>query len=169
MPTTISVDEDLADELYARKARGESYADVIRRLIEQADGAPGDHTDVDGHDSTSPASTAREPPAEDAEGGLEAVIDAVADEVLPGSGWKLEERREALHAVVEHLREHGTATPSEFRSEVYPAHTGGYTDGEDPPTSWWKNAMYPGLSAVAERTDAVSKADQSGEWRYVEE
>jgi hypothetical protein len=169
MPTTISVDEDLADELYARKARGESYADVIRRLIEQADDAPTDHTDVTASDPTSSASTAREPATESDEGGLEAVIDAVADEVLPGSGWKLEERREALHAVVDYLREHGTATPAEFRSEVYPDHTAAYTEGEEPATSWWKNCMYPGLSAVAERTDEVYKADQSGEWRYADE
>lgn len=32
--TSISVSHELADELYARKRRGESYEDVIWRLIE---------------------------------------------------------------------------------------------------------------------------------------
>lgn len=35
--TSISVSEELADELYSRKNRGESYEDVIWRLIEEAD------------------------------------------------------------------------------------------------------------------------------------
>jgi hypothetical protein len=37
--TSISCSERLADELYGRKKRGESYEDVIWRLIEQADAA----------------------------------------------------------------------------------------------------------------------------------
>ena len=35
--TSISCSDELADELYDRKKRGESYEDVIWRLIEQAD------------------------------------------------------------------------------------------------------------------------------------
>jgi predicted CopG family antitoxin len=35
--TSIQVTDELADELYNRKQRGESYEDVIWRLIEQAD------------------------------------------------------------------------------------------------------------------------------------
>ncbi len=33
--TSISVSEELADELYSRKRRGETYEDVIWRLIEE--------------------------------------------------------------------------------------------------------------------------------------
>ena len=33
--TTIQVSDELADELYNRKQRGESYEDVIWRLIEE--------------------------------------------------------------------------------------------------------------------------------------
>ncbi len=33
--TSISVTNELADELYSRKGRGESYEDVIWRLIEE--------------------------------------------------------------------------------------------------------------------------------------
>lgn len=35
--TSIRVPGELADELHDRKRRGDSYADVIRRLIEKAD------------------------------------------------------------------------------------------------------------------------------------
>jgi len=71
-------------------------------------------------------------------------------------------------AVVEYLREHGEATPAELRSEVYPEHHGRYTSGKDPARSWWKNAMYPALRELAERTDAVEKADEAGTWSYVD-
>jgi predicted CopG family antitoxin len=35
--TTIQVPEELADELHDMKSRGDSYADVIYRLIEEAE------------------------------------------------------------------------------------------------------------------------------------
>lgn len=35
--TSIQVSDELADELYNRKQRGESYEDVIWRLIDEAD------------------------------------------------------------------------------------------------------------------------------------
>ena len=35
--TSIQVSEELADELYRRKDRGESYEDVIWQLIKKAD------------------------------------------------------------------------------------------------------------------------------------
>lgn len=36
--TSIGISEELADELHSRKERGDSYEDVIWRLIEQSDG-----------------------------------------------------------------------------------------------------------------------------------
>jgi predicted CopG family antitoxin len=36
--TSIQVSDELADELHDRKDRGDSYEDVIWRLIEVADG-----------------------------------------------------------------------------------------------------------------------------------
>jgi predicted CopG family antitoxin len=35
--TTVWLREDLADRLYARKSRGESYGDVIERLLDAAE------------------------------------------------------------------------------------------------------------------------------------
>jgi predicted ArsR family transcriptional regulator len=99
-------------------------------------------------------------------GALEDVVDAVGEDTLPGSGAKLEARREALHAAVEYLREHGQATPSDFQTDVYPDHTGRYTEGDDPAYSWWTNCIYKGLRELAERTEDVEKADTTGEWSY---
>ena len=176
--TTISIPEDLADELYSRKGRGESYADVIRRLIEQAD-AGGDSREATETPSEQSRNSPESPSSEDvggqsgervaASGNLADLVDDVADDTLPGSGAKLEARREALHAVVAYLREHGSATPAEFRSDVYPDHDGGYTEGQDPARSWWKNAMYPALAELADRTDVLEKADTTGEWAYTGE
>lgn len=42
--TSIRVTHDLADELFDRKRRGESYEDVIWRLIEQADKCDAENT-----------------------------------------------------------------------------------------------------------------------------
>lgn len=99
-------------------------------------------------------------------GTLADVVDAVAEDTLPGSGAKLEARHEALHAAVEYLREHGQATPPDFQKDVYPEHTGRYTEGDDPAYSWWTNCIYKGLRELAEQTEDVEKADTTGEWSY---
>ena len=176
--TTISLPEDLADELYSRKGRGESYADVIRRLLEQADAEP-DRREATETPPEQFRDVPESTPAEDvsAQSGepvaaretLADIVDAVADDTLPGSGAKLDARREALRAVVAYLRDHGTATPADLRRDVYPDHRGGYTEGKDPARSWWKNAMYPALAEIAGRTGAIEKADQAGEWAYIGE
>lgn len=175
MATSISVSDEMADWLYERKGRGETYEDVIRQLIREArgeDALPGTDDDV-GTATTGDVTViarAAEGDGDDGDDGrdLARVTDDVVDAgVLPGSGEKLDRRREALHAAVEYLREQGTAEPADFKSDVYPDHTAGYTGGKDPANSWWKNCVYKGLRAVAEQSDAVEKADYSGEWRYV--
>jgi hypothetical protein len=99
--------------------------------------------------------------------GLDALVDEIVDEgVLSGSGEKLEKRRAALHAAVEYLREERKAEPKDFKQNVYPDHQAGYTDGEDPPNSWWKNCIYKGLRELAERSDEIEVPDYSGEWVY---
>jgi len=174
MPTTISVPEDLADELYERKQRGESYADVIYRLIEQADSGTETPHAGEGTDSVAPDKSPTPTPDATRAGQGDAPapetfaehVDDVAEQVLPGSGEKLEQRRAAFHAVIGYLREHGTVTPAEFRDEVYPTHPARYEDGKDPARSWWKNAMYPALRELSERTGEIARADHSGEWRW---
>lgn len=163
--TTISVPDELADELYSRKNRGESYADVIWRLIEQAE--TGDTEPPQTRETPSDERRDSMPQEDPADRGLSALVDDVANDTLPGSGEKLEARREALHAVVEYLKEHGSAKPADFRENVYPEHTAEYTEATDPARSWWKNCIYKGLGELANRTDEIEKADTSGEWRYV--
>lgn len=178
MPTTISVSEELADDLYARKRRGESYEDVIYRLIEKADkceeleehaaepDSPTDTVDVDTDAESEKAPAVDTPQSEKTE--LDRLINEIVDDdVLPGSGNKLEKRREALRATVEYLREHRTAEPKDFKTDVYPDHPAEYIAGEDPSNSWWKNCIYKGLRALAERSTEIQKPDQTGEWRYI--
>lgn len=163
--TTISVPEEIADELYSRKARGESYADVIRRLLD--DEASGDETASDRRESeASPEPT--EPPASDEpepEVTFDVVVDTVAADVLPGSGSKLAARKEAFRATVEYLREHGSIKKATFEEHVFGEHDVGY----DTARSAWKNCIYPGLRTLADRTDAVESADESGVWRWTGE
>jgi len=82
---------------------------------------------------------------------------------LPGSGAKLDERRDALRACIAYLVENGVATRADFEADVYPEHPARY----ETPRSWWKNCLTDGLSAVAERSDAVEKPDYTGDWRYL--
>ena len=172
----------LEGDLQALEEHGE-LADEFRGIVcrTDADQSPPasarERTGVSGEESAAGASTSQSPAdgesrSESAHGGeraptLSETIDAVADDVLPGSGSKLEARREALHAVVGYLREHGTATPSDFQADVYPDHPARYTDGNDPPHSWWNNCMYKGLGAIADRTDAVERPDTSGDWTWI--
>lgn len=152
---------------------GEELRDVVCAGDESAAQAPRERSASQADRDTTSDAESREPSAR-AEGegahdhALADVVDAVAGELLPGSGEKLAARREALHAVVEYLREHGTAEPSDFRRDVYPDHPAGYVDADDPARSWWKNSMYPGLRALAERTDVIGKADTAGKWSYTD-
>jgi hypothetical protein len=132
---------------------GTEHAESVRERGETAVEDTPDKSD------TSPATATQTP-----DDGLQTLVEDVGRETLPGSGEKLDERVAALHAVMDYLREHGTATPGDFQSDVYPDHPARYTDGSDPARSWWKNAMYPALRAVAEQTDRLETADTTGEW-----
>jgi hypothetical protein len=115
-------------------------------------------------------SPTREPRGKEAEtrpAELQTTVEDVSEDVLPGSGEKLKERKAALFAAVKYLISNGSATRAELSEEVYPEHTGRYESGKDPAYSWWKNCILPGLSAIAERSDDVEAADHSGVWRYV--
>jgi predicted CopG family antitoxin len=163
--TTISVSDELADELYERKGRGESYEDVLWRLLED-DGRGKLARDPRGQGGETAEPESEEASIDHAAQSLDQIIDEVAHDVLPGSGEKFEEREAAFKAVVSYLRENGSATPEDFKREVYPDHRAQYTEGEDPARSWWKNAMYKGLRELAERSGEIGKSDHTGEWTY---
>jgi len=168
--TTISIPEELADELYARKSRGESYADVIEGLLERVERLEdGDgHTPVEQTRPAEPVSTRRDDvESEPAEATEPATLEELIETIdVPGSGEKERERREAVRAAVDYLRENGTAGPSDLKADVYPDHPARYTGGKDPARSWWKNCVYKAFDQIAEADDRVGRADQSGEWSW---
>lgn len=94
------------------------------------------------------------------------VAAVLEDADLPGSGEKLAERKEAIRACYDRLREDGEVKTGTFKSEVYPEHPDGYTSGKSPANSWWKNAVYPGLLALSDADPSLKVADTSGVWRY---
>lgn len=104
--------------------------------------------------------------AESAPESVVAVFDGLD---LPGSGAKLDARRDAVRATVAYLREHGTAKPADFQRDVYPEHPARHTEGENPARAWWKRTVSKGLKQVAERTNAVEPADTSGVWTWTGE
>lgn len=125
---------------------------------------PDEPADQEGHPGETASTETAEPGPED----VDELVSEVAEETLPGSGSKLEARREAFTAVVEYLRQRGSATPQDFKENVFPDHKAMYTDAEEPDRSWWKNAMYPALRELAERTDVIERADTAGNWTYRE-
>ena len=75
-----------------------------------------------------------------------------------------DERRDAVRACVDHLREHGTAQKKDFLAALYPEHAAGYgSEG-----GWWNGIGKEHLNAVAERVDAVKAPPKEGSrtWRY---
>lgn len=52
---------------------------------------------------------------------------------LPGSGPRLEARREAILAAFDYLRDHPSAKKSDFLADVYPENQAGF----DTPEGWW--------------------------------
>lgn len=69
------------------------------------------------------------------------------------------DRREAVRAIYEHLRDAGTARKSDFTDEVYPDHSAGYQS----PGGWW-NAL--GKDALGELPDVKKPAEGRPQWRF---
>ncbi|WP_230455356.1 hypothetical protein [Halorubrum sp. BV1] len=117
--TSIRVTEELADELFDRKKRGETYEDVIWRLIEQADvgGAePASETEESREDpALTPAPQPEEEGVVDDDMDVEALLRSLD---LPGSGSKYEARVETVLAFYEYLREHAGERVSKGDLEV---------------------------------------------------
>jgi hypothetical protein len=75
-----------------------------------------------------------------------------------------DERRGAVRACVDHLREHGTAQRKDFLAALYPEHAAGFgSEG-----GWWNRIGKEYLNAVADRVDAVEAPPKEGSrtWRY---
>ncbi|WP_323191177.1 hypothetical protein [Halostella sp. PRR32] len=103
-----------------------------------------------------PAATLRD---RETEGIAEADDDidrALARMTVPGASRMMRDwRRDAVRAVVEHLREGGPAVSDEITENVYPSHSAGYDD----PESWW-GCVRPRLLSVP------GVVHEDGAWRY---
>lgn len=77
-----------------------------------------------------------------------------------------DDRRAAVRACVEYLREHGTAQKSAFVDDVYPDHDAGYGSAG----GWWNKIGKEYLNAVADEYAAVAAPEKEGAhtWRWVE-
>jgi hypothetical protein len=124
----IRIHEETWRELHSRKRPGESYDDVITRLLEQDPQTPTQPGTRNSHE-------------------LPDNLD------LPGSGDTLANRRKAIARMYRHLQQQGSATKAEFL-ELVDAEQVGYSS----PESFWSNAVkgrdslrsLPGVSPPAE-------------------
>jgi len=162
--TTIQVSDELADELHERKERGDSYEDVIWRLIESGEGRSSGR-DPRGEPTED---TAPEPPRDTDE--TYAVRDeaehALRELGLPGRGDDLEARIEALLEMHDRLRERGgERIETEVLKEIAERHAHGYADAD----SFWSNCVKK--NAAQDRPNALKalpgvREAGSGEYIY---
>ncbi len=77
------------------------------------------------------------------------------------------DRRDAVRACVEYLREQGTAQKSGFVDAVYPEHPAGFKSSG----GWWNKIGKEHLRAVAEEVDVIAPPAGEGShtWRYTGE
>lgn len=145
--TTISVSDEVADELHSMKHRGESYDDVLRRVInvEDDDTATESAAD-DGIDTATPTP----------EGAR-----SVLEDLLAGSGDLLGRRVEETLAMYDHLREVGEAEKSDLL-EVVDVEATGY----DSAASVWSN-MVKGKLGKLRGVEAPPTGRST--WRYRED
>jgi hypothetical protein len=144
--TSIQVSDRLADELHSRKDRGDSYEDVIWRLIDR-EGENVDEREEDGIETPS------DPPH-----GVDR--QRLADE-LPGSGGRLEARVDAIVTMYDLLREQREATKAELLDAIDVEATG-YAS----PASVWSN-MVKGKDTLAALPGVEPPSTGMSTWRYV--
>lgn len=155
--TTIQVSDELADELHDRKGRGESYEDVIWRLIDHAD--TGQTTTPDPGTEQTAATDEPEPahhqtPAE------------ILKEWRPGhAGKDRERRREIGTTALNWLRERDApASAEEFKRALYEDHHM-EGQGED---AWWRRTARPAIQ-LAEDAGHVEYSHGNHEYRWIDE
>jgi hypothetical protein len=153
MDTSIRVSDALADELYARKERGESYEDVLWRLLEQAEGGEVSRPDDNTPDDTEPAQSVSE-----------AIADALEAWPAP-TKEKREQKREAAQAALEYLAQTGEAQAKHFKQHIEPEHP---IEGQSAST-WWAESVRAGLDHVRDNTDLVTLDGRTWYWQGGEE
>jgi hypothetical protein len=168
----------LADELYRRKSRGESYEDVIRRHlgldVEGSDDATEETTDCAGdvreslNQQSAPEdgdvlvndSGAGEDESEAADP-AEVVPEDIPQRISP------EEAREAIDAAAAYVQTEGGASMREIVAAVLPDHSLGYEvpdleEGERYRGAWWRRIVRDGLK---NHPDVQQPGPGGNEWR----
>jgi hypothetical protein len=158
--TTLRIREELADELYSRKSRGESYEDVIWRLIDPAEGGKAEADRDDDREVPHTPDAVETPDVDD-------VRTQLKDVTFPST----KERDTCIAAVVaarEYLREYESASMRDFVTDVMPDHPIGYSvpdlePGERYRGSWWRKVVKPALTALP---DVEAPPSGGSDWRY---
>jgi len=159
--TSIQVSEKLAEELFNRKKRKESYEDVIWRLIDDADRNTTSKPKPEGSNQpkrpetknsnpTPPPSTTEEP-APDTPASTENTDLLEAMDVPQGKNN--DDAREAVYAARDYLEENGPASMREIVTDVMPDYPLGYDvpqlePGDRYRGAWWRRIIQPGLKAL---------------------
>ena len=147
--TTISVSDEVADELHNMKRRGESYDDVLRRVIDvEGDDSATERPEEAGIDTATPT------PDVDRE--------ALA-EALAGSGDVLDRRVDAVLEMYEVLREEGSAEKSDLLEAIDVDAT-----GYDSEASVWAN-MVKGRDTLRVLPGVEPPGSGMSTWRYTGE
>lgn len=174
--TTIQVSDELADELHGRKGRGDSYEDVIWRLIEKVE--DGGRSDDEAESGVSDDAVGTRGLQESAREGVrdDTEVHVESDETdsrraLRGvefpSTVDREEAIEAILAARNYLREHETASMRDIVMDVMPEHSLGYDvpeleEGDRYKGSWWRNVVKDGLEALPD----VEYRDTYNDYQY---
>lgn len=80
---------------------------------------------------------------------------------IPGSGERQEERRQAILACIELIRETGSGRKSEFVEHIRPEYPGGYQTDD----GWWNTVGKEGLHPAAQELDDIQPPSE-GEHVY---
>jgi hypothetical protein len=188
--TTIRVSGEVADELHSRKGRGESYDDVLRRLLwgdgRESREAPSEQSggtadagigDAPRDDETASSATGS-PPAHPRDSGGETQAEWVGYQ-LQKAGVEFPAGRDrtdcelAVSAAFGYLANAGQATKGQIVLATMPEQPLGYdveaarekveAEGERFRGAWWRRVVKPGLEALP----GVEKpTGGQSEWRY---
>lgn len=162
--TTIQVSDELADELHSRKERGDSYEDVIWRLIEKQ---PSSEHDTPPAESDTPSVTAQGDQKSETERKAEIYEDLadereIEDDVSEfvedvAATWddteeRLRARKAAAKAVLQHALDTGDAVGKS--SEIFEDVRERYPVANQKPETYWRKNIRPVLQEAGEYNQA---------------
>lgn len=148
--------------VYNLTDEGESRLDVPDDAVTEVEAqATGTGTGSTTRDQETPKSPPPAPGADSVDPPYEPPADVFESFDPPGTPDQKDQRRQALRAAYDYLRERGGATRAELVENVYPIAPGAY---ESPSDGWWSEVVQPGLTAVP---GAVPDSGEDA-WRFDE-